>query len=137
MNQTVWIEPILFAIFHFNIIISNMSTCSFHCSILHYAPHTKHHLCMSQFSPPSQLLSFCFVSTKQKHCCTVLCTEGASVTVRLSFLLRRQLMVVKRRVNLIGGKLCACVQSVYRTLFIKCTVNMWFCAVQTASSYIL
>jgi len=26
-----------------------------------------------------------------------------------------------RRVNLIGGKLCTCVQIVYRILFIKCT----------------
>jgi hypothetical protein len=62
---------------------------------------------------PAAVPLFCHKTTK--HCCTVSCTEGVSVTVQLRFVLRRQQFVGKRRVNSIGDKLCTdCVQAVYR-----------------------
>jgi len=40
---------------------------------------------MSQFSPTFLLLSHSFVTIEQEYYCTVLYTEGAKVTVQLSF----------------------------------------------------
>jgi len=86
-KQTSFIKkPIIPSIFHYNIIIPNMSTCFFHCSFLHQTHHYIHHLCVSQFSTlraavPCNFLQlnknisstqfciqYCCAAEKQWHC---------------------------------------------------------------------